>query len=206
VKILRYALVLLVGSLCPVTVASAPRLPAPVTQDTAVASKAPAIVFIIRHAEKPMDDKAADLAPIGFRRAAAIPSLFLQQPGSAHLPRLPRPDALFATAPSKHSNRPIETITPLSQALHLRINEDFADREVAAVSSEVLSGKYAGKVVLICWHHGEIPHLAEAFGITDAPKKWDDTVFDQIWMIEWVNGQPQLTKLPEQLLPGDSTK
>ena len=170
------------------------------------ADKAPAVVFIIRHAEKPEGEKAAELSPMGFQRAAALPSLFLQPPGSGHLPRLPRPAALFATAPSKHSNRPIETITPLSQALKLRINEDYTDIETAPVAREVLSGKYAGKVVLICWHHGEIPHLAEAFGLADAPHHWDPDVFDKIWMIEWINGQPQLTILPESLLPGDSTK
>ena len=76
----------------------------------------------------------------------------------------------FASEAAKHSNRPIETITPLSQALHLRINHDYEDRETAKVADAVMSGKYAGKVVLICWHHGEIPHLAKAFGVEDAPE------------------------------------
>jgi hypothetical protein len=171
-----------------------------------VQSKAPAVVFIIRHAEKPMDDKDAHLAPQGFKRAQALPALFLQQPGSSALPRLPRPAVLFASETAKHSDRPIETITPLSQALHLKINHTFEDRETTGVANEVLSGKYAGKVVLICWHHGEIPHLAKALGAGDAPKKWDDTVFDQIWMFEWVDGKVQFSTLPERLLPGDSSK
>jgi hypothetical protein len=169
-------------------------------------AKAPAIVFIIRHAEKPTDDKVSDLAPQGFKRAAALPYLFLPIPGSSAPPRLPKPDALFATDVSKHSNRPIETITPLSQALHLQINHDYADRETAAVAKDVLSGKFAGKVVLICWHHGEIPHLAEAFGVVNPPKPWNDTVFDQIWKIQWVDGQARLTTLPQELLKGDSTR
>ena len=169
-------------------------------------SKAPAVVFIMRHAEKPIEDKDPNLTPQGFKRAHALPMLFLQQPGSTALPRLPRPAALFATAASKHSNRPIETITPLSQALRLRINDSYADVETAAVAKEVLSGKYAGKVELICWHHGEIPHLAKAFGVEDAPKKWNETVFDQIWMLEWVDGKVQFSTLPEKLLPGDSAQ
>jgi hypothetical protein len=169
-------------------------------------SRAPAMVFIIRHAEKPIADKDPNLSPLGFKRAEALPSLFLPAPGSRNLPRLPRPQALFATDPSKHSNRPIETITPLSQDLHLRINHDFSDLDFNPLAKEVLSGKYAGKVVLICWHHGEIPHLAQAFGVTDAPKKWDETVFDQIWMLEWIDGKVQFSTLPEHLLPGDSGK
>jgi len=179
---------------------------APPAAVSTVQSKAPAMVFIIRHAEKPMDDKDPNLTPQGFKRAQTLPALFLQQAGSTALPRLPRPAALFATAPSKHSNRPIETIAPLSQTLHLHINESYEDRETTAVANEVLSGKYAGKVVLICWHHGEIPHLVKAFGVEDAPKKWDDTVFDQIWMLEWVDGKVQFSTLPEKLLPGDAAK
>jgi hypothetical protein len=169
-------------------------------------SKTPAVVFIIRHAEKPAERENSDLTANGFKRAAALPSLFVQQPGSSSLPRLPRPAALFASAPGKHSNRPIETITPLAQALHLRLNTDYADIETAPIAREILSGRYAGKVVLVCWHHGEIPHLAEALGVTNAPHHWDESVFDQIWMIEWVNGKGQLTVLPEKLLPGDSAQ
>jgi hypothetical protein len=169
-------------------------------------SKVPAVVYIIRHAEKPLGgEKNPDLAPQGFKRAQVLATLFLQQPGSTRPPRLPRPDVLFATDFSKNSKRPIETITPLAKALNLPINHDYADLETGALAKQVLSGKYAGKVVLICWHHGEIPHLAQAFGVTDAPRKWDETVFDRIWMIEWLDGKPQFSMLPENVLPGDST-
>jgi len=209
-KLSRASIVVLALSLLTCTIPSwtqtAPAAPPPAVAASDLQSKAPAIVFIIRHAEKPIEDKDPNLTPQGFQRARALPSLFLQQKGSTALPRLPRPAVLFATAPSKHSNRPIETITPLSQALNLHINNSYEDRETTAVANEILSGKYAGKVVLIAWHHGEIPHLAKAFGVETAPKKWDDTVFDQIWMLEWVDGKVQFSTLPEKLLPGDSAK
>jgi len=188
--------------------ADARRLPVPGTLAVSAddeAAKAPAVVFIIRHGEKPMG-KDPNLSPVGYKRAELIPTLFLPQPGSSKLPRLPRPDALFATAPSKNSDRPIETITPLSQSLHLRINEDFSDDDAAPLAKEVLSGKYAGKVILICWHHGQIPNIARALGVSDAPRKWDDDVFDQIWMLEWIDGKVQFTTLPQELLSGDSKK
>jgi len=208
VRLSLRAFVLLFVSLLPVSLASAhiPLTTAPPVLQNDAASKAPAVVFIIRHAEKPMADKDAHLAPQGYKRAEALPSLFLQQAGSTKLPRLPRPAVLFATAPSKHSIRPIETITPLAQALHLKINEDYADLETGPIAKDVMSGKFAGKVVLICWHHGEIPHLAEAFEVKPPTKHWDDTVFDQIWMLEWIVGVPQISVLPEHLLPGDSEK
>src|SRR3984957_11743875 len=90
--------------------------PTPGQQD-----KAPAMIFIIRHAEKPMDEKDPHLTPQGYKRAQALPSLFLITPGSSKLPRLPRANVLFAADTAKHSNRPMETITPLAATLHLKI-------------------------------------------------------------------------------------
>jgi len=172
-----------------------------------VSTKAPAVVYIIRHAEKPAgNDKDPNLTPIGYKRADALPSLFLVPQGSSQPPRLLHPDVIFATDTSKHSNRPIETITPTARALHEPINHDYASDDAVPLAKEVLGGRYAGKVVLICWHHGEIPHVAQALGVTDAPTKWNDAVFDQIWKIQWVDGKAQLTTMPEELLPGDSTQ
>ena len=197
-KISRYAFLLSLGSIV-ASLTGAQTLPQTL-------SKTPAIVYIIRHGEKPpAEDKSPDLAPKGRERANALPSLFVQQPGSPS-PRLQRPDALFATAAGKHSNREVETLEPLSQALHLSINHDFANSDTAGLASEVLSGKYQGKVVLICWHHGELPSVAAALGASNAPAKWQDTVFDQIAKIQWVDGKATLTLLPEALLPGDATK
>ena len=199
-KISRYAFLLLLGSV----VASLTTTGAQALAQTA--NKTPAVVYIIRHGEKPpAEDKSPDLAPKGRERASALPSLFVQQPGSAS-PRLQRPDALFATAAGKHSNREVETLEPLSQALHLSINHDFVNSDTAGLASEVLSGKYQGKVVLICWHHGELLNVAAALGVTNAPTKWQDTVFDQIVKIQWVDGKATLTMLPEALLPGDAAK
>src|SRR5258707_337996 len=84
----------------------------------------PRIILIIRHAEKPEDSKEPkdpDLSKRGFERAAAlarvIPSNF------------PHPDFLIATKRSAHSNRPMETIEPLSRALHEEIELSFKDEE-----------------------------------------------------------------------------
>jgi hypothetical protein len=168
-------------------------------------SKAPKVIYLMRHAEKPMTgDKDPNLAPQGVKRAQALPALFVALPGRTTMPPLLKPDAIFATAPSKHSNRPIETIMPLAQMLHKHVITDYEDIEAGPLAKQVLGGKYAGEVVVICWHHGEIPHVAEALGVKGAPKKWNPDVFDQIWKIEYVNGQAQMTVVPEHLLPGDS--
>jgi hypothetical protein len=167
-------------------------------QSVDVASKAPAVILLMRHAEKPLTDpKDPNLSPEGFKRAQALPKLFLDG-------TLPKPDFLFASAPSKHSNRPAETIAPLAQALNLKINNDYEDIEADPLAKKILGGKYAGKVVVIVWHHGEIPNVARALGVTDAPKKWDTDVFDQIWKIQYVEGKAEMTVFHEQLMPGDS--
>ncbi len=92
----------------------------------------PATILIIRHAEK-LTDGRLDLSETGFKRAALLPKLFL--PAGVR-PDLPTPQFLFATHQSKHSNRPVETITPLSEALHLPISHDIMDEDYAELRSE----------------------------------------------------------------------
>lgn len=191
----------------PVTAGIAGNTLAAFAQDADVAAKAPAVIYVLRHAEKPIgDDKDPNLTPAGFKRADLIPTLFIAAKGSAQPPRLQRPDYIFAADTSKHSNRPIETITPTARALNLPLNHDYQDKETAEISQKLLSGKYAGKVVVICWRHSEIPALAAALGVTDAPAKWNEDVFDRIWEIQWVGGKAELTIVPEELLPGDATE
>jgi hypothetical protein len=176
-------------------------------------STTPAVVMLMRHAEKPLVGKDENLTPAGYARARALPLLFFLKPGTtipgikngAVPAKLPVPNALFATAPSRHSLRPIETITPLAGYMHLEVQHPFGEADVAAQASEVLSGKYAGKVVLICWHHGELPALAKALGV-EHPPAWDAQVFDHVWKIEWVNDKAHLTDIPERLMPGDSDR
>jgi hypothetical protein len=160
----------------------------------------PATILLIRHAEKPAD--GMDLAPAGFARARMLPQLF--GPAAPH--NLPRPDFLFATRVSKNSNRPIETITPLSQALGEPISHGIADKDYATLATELLSGKYAGKVVLVAWHHGSLPGFARALGAKPPYDPWPETQFDRVWRIDYRDGKPTLTDLPQSLMPGDSPK
>ena len=162
----------------------------------------PRIVLIIRHAEKPEETdgvKNPDLAPQGFQRADALAKVI-----PAHFPR---PDFLIATKRSQGSNRPIETITPLSQALGEPIEADFKDADVDEVAREVLTDpRFTGKVVLIAWHHGKIPELAQDLGASNVPDKWNPDVFDRVWEITYGKGAPIWQNLPQKALPGDSDR
>jgi hypothetical protein len=157
----------------------------------------PATIMLIRHAEK-LTDGRMDLSPAGFERAKVLPMLFDGKHG------LPRPDFIFATHVSKKSNRPVETVTPLSQAIKMEVHSDFEDDDYASLAKLLLSGQYAGKVVLVAWHHGTMPEFAEALGVQPKPARWPETQFDRVWRIDYRNGKAVLTDLPQALMAGDS--
>jgi len=161
----------------------------------------PATIMLIRHAEKPAE--GMDLSPVGFERAKVIPKLF-GGAGAAAPHNLPKPDLLFATHVGKNSNREVETIIPLSAALGLPISHDIMDKDFATLAKELLSGRYAGKVVLVAWHHGSLPAFAKALGAVPPYDPWPDTQFDRVWRIDYVGGKAKLTDLPQGLMPGDS--
>jgi hypothetical protein len=177
-------------------------MPAQAPAQQAATAAPPATILLMRHAEK-LTDGRIDLAPAGFARAKDLPELFLGS-SAGFAPKFPRPDVLFATHQSKHSNRPFETLEPLSQALNLPINTDFADDDYASLAKLLLSGKYAGKVVLVAWHHGTLAQFAAALGVEPQPAPWPSTQFDRVWRIDWHDGKPTLKDLPQQLMPGDS--
>jgi hypothetical protein len=163
------------------------------------AQQAPATVLLIRHAEK-LTDGQLDLSAAGFARAKKLPELF----GGVAPHNLPRPDALFAAHISANSNRPVETITPLSAALGLPISAEVGDKEYAVLAKELLSGRYAGKVVLVAWRHSAMPGFARALGAVPPYDRWPDTQFDRVWRIDFVGGKAVLRDLPQGLMPGDS--
>jgi hypothetical protein len=134
--------------------------------------------------------------------------------------RYPTPNFLFATAPTNSSSRPVETITPTLGALQfftnnpgmiINDNAKFTNDSagIQALKSEILGNPntYGGKYVLICWHHGTIPQLTEAFGVPSNQlpwPSWPGTVFDLVFYISWPSGTAQLGVFVQTLLYGDS--
>jgi hypothetical protein len=70
----------------------------------------PATILLIRRAEK-LTDGRLDLSPTGFERARLLPTVF--SPAGTR-PDLPTPQVLFATHTSEHTNRPVQTVSPLA--------------------------------------------------------------------------------------------
>lgn len=193
----------------------------------------PAQVLIVRHGEKIGDpnkdeDGGRHLSIQGTARAAALPALFApadpqlscellrkaqefrgnyrQIPLKGKAARFQAPNYIFATQESKHSDRPVETVTPTGTALNLPINDGFRDKDVdiKKMISAILND-YPGKIILICWHHGKIPDVAKALGVPNPPK-WDGKIFDRVWQITFPKGKAKLNDLPQMLLYGDSPK
>jgi broad specificity phosphatase PhoE len=152
-------------------------------------------IFIIRHAEKPEAGDNPHLSDRGRLRAAA-------------LPRYPFPTlaSIFAARTSPESARPVETVTPLAAISGLSISAEIKDKELPQLVDEVLSGRLAGKDILICWHHEEIPHLTKSLGVNlTRSYKWPD-VYDRIWVVTYLkDGTPSFEDRPQRLLSGDST-
>jgi len=155
----------------------------------------PKQVYLIRHGEKTGDKSDIHLNARGRERAQALVKLFPA--------RFESPEVLFASRRSAHSDREVETLMPLAGALHLRINNHYADEEYGALATDLLK-HYAAKTVLVCWHHGNLPPLASALGAQNAPSPWPDQQFDRLWRIRFPNGVVTMEDFPERLLEGDS--
>jgi phosphohistidine phosphatase SixA len=149
-------------------------------------------ILIMRHAEKSEDDPLdPDLTPEGRERAKKL---------AAYIPeKFGRPDFLFATACSKHSNRPHQTLKPLSKAIDVPIDNTFAEQDYSALAYKLTSKpRFVGKLVVVCWHHGNIPPFAHAKARSgDYPHPWGRLVFNLILQFDFKRSTPRVTKIVE---------
>jgi hypothetical protein len=152
----------------------------------------PAQIILIRHAEKPIDPKNPHLSRAGVKRATQLVSFITTDPA---MTRFGLPVAVFATRTTKGDNgqRTQETVAPLARALKLPVQTPYLGKDYAALAKLILANPaYAGKTVLICWNHEEIPQLAAALGVTPEPPKWKGSVFDRVYVISYHDGNAAL--------------
>ena len=164
------------------------------------------VVLIIRHAENPADGHG--LSPRGKERAEAYKNYFQNFTVDG---KQREPQAVVVAADSKQSHRPRLTVEPFAKAAKLPIDNRFANKQPADLAAE-LRANYQDKVILVCWHHGQIPDLLRALGA--APEtlltngKWPRDVYDWVIMTSFdQNGHviPESTKrINEHLLQGNS--
>ena len=158
-------------------------LPVPISAQSPVPR--PAQIILIRHAEKPADPSDPHLSPAGVKRAEQLVSFITTDPA---MTRFGLPVAVFATRTTKHDDgqRTQETVAPLAKALKLPVQTPYLGKDYAALAKLILgTAAYAGKTVIICWNHEEIPQLAAALGVTPQPPKWKGSVFDLVYVISY---------------------
>ncbi len=91
----------------------------------------PRRIILMRHADKPDDPDDPYLSAAGAARAQRL---------AAYVPEtFGKPDFIIATARSKHSDRPVETVEPLAQATGLSIEHEIRDKDFEDLVGEVFS-------------------------------------------------------------------
>jgi hypothetical protein len=159
-------------------------------------------VLIIRHAEKPDQDHSAvngsgaadskSLTPRGWQRAGVWVEMLAPSLGQPLA--LPKPTAIFASAPATHSEiaagqggsrsqRPLETVSPLAAKLGLDIDLRFGKGKEADLANAIST--IAG-VVLVCWQHEDIAAIAQALAppVHGAPTHWPGDCFNVIFRFD----------------------
>jgi hypothetical protein len=156
-------------------------------------------LLLIRHAEKPEDGQpggvAADgmadkrsLTPKGWQRAGCWTELFAPSLGGNAA--LPRPQAIFASAPANghdgaandagsKSRRPLETVSMLAAKLGVTVDLRFSkgqETALAGVLSEIEG------TTLVCWQHECIGRIASALSprSSELPGAWPSDRFNLI--------------------------
>jgi hypothetical protein len=164
------------------------------------------VVLIIRHAEDA--DTGRGISPLGQERVEAYKNYF--QNFIVDSNRL-EPAVIFAAKDSKRSHRPRLTVEPFAKAAKSKIDTRFGNSQSTELAAD-LRANHQGKVILICWRHGNIPALLRALGAK--PKsflpngKWPDSVYDWLILLSYdqegrlIPGSSR--RINEHLMPGDS--
>lgn len=183
----------------------------------------PEVIYIIRHAEKPLKPPLSgvdyqgsqnehSLLPRGWQRSGALAALFHPDFGPLRA-GLRTPTVLVAPSwghPGKTAaHRSYQTIQGLSEHLGLPITSRYAQGEEQQLADNLMSD-HSG-VVLICWEHKHIPLIASALplvGGTAIPHKWPGHRYDVIWSFTRVpeSGPARYAfgQIPQRLLAGDA--
>lgn len=81
----------------------------------------------------------------------------------------------------------------------------MANADYLKLAADLLSNpRYAGKVVLVCWHRGTIPDLARKLGAVGVPRHWTEEVFDAVWVLTYKDGKVSFHQRHEGLLATDA--
>lgn len=176
----------------------------------------PSLVMLLRHAEKPLGEGSPhgvtidgtldpeSLTPRGWQRAGALVGLFAPGRIRPAAGSLPTPGYLFASQiVGNGSERPRETLLPISERLGLAVDSRFTKGEVVGLvgAIQAIQG-----VVLVAWEHHLIPSIATLLvgDESKVPQIWPDDRYDVVWVLDTSRpGHTGFREVPEMLLAGD---
>ena len=186
-------------------------------------SAPPEVIYIIRHAEKPLKPPLSgvdfaggqnehSLLPRGWQRSGALAALFHPEFGPMRA-GLRTPTLLVAPSwghPGKTAaHRSYQTIQGLSEQLGLPITSHFAQGQEQQLADSLV--RSSSGVVLICWEHKHIPVIASSLPVVDGtalPQKWPGDRYDVIWSFTLAPGPGSVrytfAQIPQLLLAGDA--
>lgn len=147
--------------------------------------KGPRRILLMRHAEKTGELDDIHLSKQGDKRAKKLASYIPETFGV--------PDFIFAAARSKRSIRSIETMQPLAAAVRKPLRFDVEDKQFGELVDHLVTDlQYTGALVIVCWHHGKLPEIAEALGAPPDtyPDPWPNDIFDLIVDLDYRRGTP----------------
>ena len=163
------------------------------------ASAAPARIILIRHAEKPADERDVHLSEQGRDRAERLVKWLIE---GKELGTNGVPAALYAASPTARgkSVRCVETLEPTARSLGLTLRTPRLADDYARLAHELLKDEsLKGKNVVVCWVHDYLPQFATALGVKPQPLKWRGDDFDTAYVITFPDGKATLDYAVEKL-------
>jgi hypothetical protein len=170
-------------------------------------------IIVIRHAQKPThkpkrigikEDGSADpesLTVRGWQHAGALAAVFAGPGSGAADVLVARPDVIFAASAEKkkvrivdkevavgsHSRRPLQTVSPLAEALKLTPVTTYTKGEEQALVDDALGRP---GIVLICWQHENIAAIGNLIvgNNMTVPQSWPEDRYDLIYVFDRSTG------------------
>lgn len=155
----------------------------------------PKRIILMRHADKTEDPSDEDLSDAGWARAQHLATYIPETFG--------KPDVIIATAQSKHSDRPKDTIKPLAEVLGVKIQDYFGNKEFGDLVDEIFNDPdYKNKTIVICWHHSKLPAIAALLGAPAGsyPDPWPADAYNLILDLQYdpfSGSPPKVTRVIE---------
>lgn len=120
------------------------------------------ILFLIRHGEKPVEDKRATfLSPKGKVRAECISHIFNGEHERGGMFESPKRIIAQPVGGGHLSTRPVDTVAPLAQRLGLTIEQDCGPKDYDCIEDSVLRDDIGP--ILISWEHKRLRKILKRF-------------------------------------------